>query len=79
MSVFVFHYPSLSLHRYRRYLFKILGIMINRTIKFKSYAKNIIELFSLPLRNRKTKVLGMVAMHHPKEESEMRFYMPTVC
>ena len=53
--------------------------MINRTIKFKSYAKNIIELFSLPLRNRKTKVLGMVAVHHPKEESEMRFYMPTVC
>ena len=43
--------------------------MINRTIKFKSYAKNIIKLFSLPLRNRQTKVLGMVAVLHPKEES----------
>lgn len=69
MSVFVFHSPALSLQRYRRHEFMILGIMINRTIKFKSYAKNIIELFSLPLRNRETKVLGMVAMLHPKEES----------
>lgn len=79
MSVFVFLSYSLYLQRYHRHDFMILGIMINRTIKLLSYAKNIIKLFSLPLCNREAEVLGLVAVHRPKKESALRFYMPPVC